>query len=190
MAGTLFIVSAPSCAGKTTLLKALSSSKSGRGLEEFTTYTTKPPREGDVQGRDFHFVSVGEFKKKIAKDYFIEWSNAYTNYYGTPKSIVDDLRAGISYTIILDRTGARQVFKAIPSAVLIWIYVSDIKQLEQRIRLRAQDSLEQITLRLRLAREEMAQEAEEAFYKYHIKNDDFNVALGQLEQIIRLYLPM
>ncbi len=87
MSGMLFIVSAPSCAGKTSLLKALSSGRAGGGLKQFVTYTTKPPREGDVQGKDFYFITVDEFKQKIADGYFIEWSNAYTNYYGTPKSI-------------------------------------------------------------------------------------------------------
>ncbi len=188
MAGTLFIVSAPSCAGKTSLLKAISSDRVGGVLKQYTTYTTKSPREGDVHGKDFYFITVDKFKQKIAEGYFIEWSNAYTNYYGTPKSIIDDLRAGISYTIILDRAGARQAFKEIPSAVLIWIYVSDVKQLEQRMRTRAQDSLEQVTLRLRLAKEEMDQETEDMFYRYHIKNDDFSTALGQLEEIVRLHL--
>jgi len=188
MKGTLFIISAPSCAGKTSLLRALHRGKLGSKLTQYTTYTTKQPREGDRQGVDFCFISREEFEQKIAQNFFIEWSDTYTNYYGTPRSIIDDLKAGISYTIILDRVGARQVAQEIPNAILIWIYVSDIDELAKRIHLRGQDSPEQVALRLRLAQDEIRQEKEHSFYAYHIKNDDFGTALGNLEEIITLHL--
>jgi len=188
MAGTLFIVSAPSCAGKTSLLKALLKGEAGVALKQYTTYTTKSPRQGDIHGKDFHFITPSEFRQKIAKGYFIEWSNAYVHYYGTPSSIISELNAGKSYIIILDRAGAQQVVKKIPGAVLIWIYVSNSMQLRSRIQNRGQDSLEQIELRLRLAVQEMDQEIKHPMYQFHIKNDDFNTALGQLEHIVSLYL--
>lgn len=188
MAGTLFIISAPSCAGKTTLLRELCKGEMGKHVTQYVTYTTKKPRHGDVQGKDFHFISVEEFERKLAEGFFIEWSNTYVHYYGTPRSIIDDLHAGISYIIILDRLGARKMAQVVPQAILIWVYVSDVYQLQERIRLRGQDCLEQISLRLSLAQLEMEEEKVNSFYTYHVKNDDFPLALGQLKGIIKKYI--
>lgn len=190
MKGRLFIISAPSCAGKTSLLQALHKGPVGKSFCQYTTYTTKSPRKGDVPGKDFHFVSQEVFKAKIAKGDFIEWSNAYTNYYGTPRSILDDLNAGISYTLILDRTGAQKILKVIPDAILIWVYVSDVRMLAERIQKRGQDSSEQVKLRLQLACQEMEQEVANPMYHFHIKNDDFGKALEQLEKIVRDFLSL
>jgi len=188
MTGKLFIVSAPSCAGKTSLLQAVLAGKAGESVSQYITYTTKPPRKGDIHGKDFHFISVDEFKRKIKEGFFLEWSNTYINYYGTPRSIMNDLEAGISYIIILDRAGARQMMSAIPEAVLIWIFVSELDELAGRLCKRGLDTPEQVQLRLQLAEREMKEEKSEKIYHYHIKNDDFDAALAYLEQIIFSYV--
>ena len=191
MSGILFIVSAPSCAGKTSLVKAVIEKIKERhnfDISQYVTYTTKSPRSGTQGSKEFHFISEKEFEQKQKAGFFIEWSNAYHHYYGTPRTILNDLSQGKSYIIILDRAGMQQVVQQLPEAVTIWISVSSIAELERRIVARGRDSDKQVKLRLALAQEEMAQEAAHAQYKFCIKNDDFQIALGQIEQIILSFL--
>ncbi len=182
MSGKLFIISAPSGAGKTTLVKhALKRLNLDHAISRVVTYTTKTPREKEaVHGQDFYFISQAEFEQKITQGYFIEWSNAYGNYYGSPASIVEHMVRGESLIIILDRAGALQIKEKIPEAVLIWIYTSSIAVLRNRLEARASEVPEQVESRLRLAEKEIQAEDMHPRYQFHILNDDFYESLDNL----------
>jgi len=190
MAGKLFIISAPSGAGKTTLVQyILERLQKEHAISRVVTYTTKPARQGEsVQGVDFYFVSQAEFEQKIAEGFFIEWSLAYGYYYGTPTSVKEMLLQGRSHILIVDRAGAKQIKEAIPQAVLIWIYTANLNVLKNRIEARGGESPEQIAHRLALAVTETEQEAERPYYDFHILNEDFYESGEKLYEIFIFFL--
>ena len=183
--GRLFVVSAPSGAGKTTLVEAvLIKLKPSHGVERIVTYTSRAPRQGEEEGRDYHYLSTGDFEKKIEEGFFIEWSNGLGHYYGTQKAVITDLERGKSGILVIDQVGAAQLRMAIPQAVLVWIEVSDSAVLEQRLVRRGTETREQILRRIERARREIDEEREKKMYRYHIVNDIFDTALQKLEEII------
>lgn len=185
MPGKLFVISAPSGAGKTTLVNALINDMGkSHNLERVITYTSKTPRPAEVNGIDYHFVTPAEFERLIGEGFFLEWSTAYGTYYGTPASIVEGLARGTSYIIILDRRGAQALAQLYKDLVLIWIEVLAISVLEERLRTRCQDTAEQIARRLVLAKDEMAQEKLMPFFRYHVMNNVFDDAYKTLQSII------
>lgn len=185
MTGKLFIISAPSGAGKSSLVNALISDKEvPPSLERVITYTSKPPRPSEVNGTDYHFITQQEFQRNIALGFFLEWSNAYGNYYGSPSSIIMGMMQGKSYIMVLDRNGASEVKRIVPEAVLIWIKVSSIEVLRNRLEARAEDSPEVIAKRLALAEVEMDQERRVSIFDHHIVNENFENALTDLKKII------
>jgi guanylate kinase len=184
MLGRLFVVSAPSGAGKTTLVNHIL----GRFCREYPlakviTYTTKHPRTTDIPGQDYHFISVAEFERRIAEGYFLEWSNAYGHYYGSPRTILQDLTSGEHRVIITDRVGARALKEVIPEAVLIWLYTQNLQILQERLEKRGQESLEQMSYRLNLAKAEIDQEKQTPLYEFHVLNQNFFEALDLLSTI-------
>lgn len=186
MAGKLFIISAPSGAGKTTLVEAVL----GRlgwcyPLKKVITYTCKEPRPNEKQGEDYHFICKKEFKAKMEQGFFIEWSEAYGCYYGSPRSIIDGVEHGFSYMLVIDRVGAEKIREKYKEAILIWIYTKNLEVLRERLEHRNTESSEQIECRLVCARREIAQELEVPIYNYHILNDDFERSLRKLEKILR-----
>lgn len=181
--GKLYIVSAPSGAGKTTLVEALLANGPHR-LSRAITYTTRKPRNNERDGYDFHFLTEDAFKAKIEQGFFLEWSTAHAAYYGTPKSILDDLVHDRSYILVIDRIGAEQIRAQTEHAILIWITVPNMITLEKRLVGRATESRAQIDRRLKRAQQEMLLEQQCPLYDYHILNDDFNTALARLEHII------
>ncbi len=183
--GKLFIVSAPSGAGKTTLVTmAIKRLSSKCHIRRVITYTTKHPRSGEVPDKDYYFISVSEFKDKIAQKFFIEWSTNYGYYYGSPRYILNDMIHGTSFVLVIDRVGARQVYTQLPNAILIWIYIKDLATLQKRLMNRATESIDQVRYRLKLACEELEEEARKPLYHYHILNDDFERALRELELVV------
>lgn len=190
MHGKLFIISAPSGAGKTSLvsevIKRLSSNIS---IERVITYTTKQPRQSEVVNKDYYFITVEEFKKKIKQNFFIEWSTNYGHYYGSPRHVLNQLEKGISLIFILDRTGAQQMNVQLSNVVLIWIYTKNLMILQKRLSDRATESIEQMNYRLAIAVKELEEEACERLYQYHILNDSFDSALQKLESIILNLFP-
>lgn len=183
--GKLFIVSAPSGAGKTSLVVAAVKRLSvEHPIERVVTYTTKQPRPGETPGQDYHYISIAEFKTKIVQGFFIEWSVSYGHYYGSPRSILDNLSRGVSLVLVIDRAGARQVYAQLKDVVLIWIYTKDITTLQERLTNRATENFEQMRRRLQLAQEEIEEEAREHLYQYHILNEAFENALLELEYAI------
>ena len=179
--GKFFIISAPSGAGKTSLVKeVLKECGKKYNLKRAITYTTRPPREGEIDGEHYHFVSVDEFKEKIDKDYFIEWSTWYDHYYGSPSSLLKRVQEGVSFVAILDRQGAKDVISVYPQSILIWITPPSLEVLKNRLVLRAKDSEATIENRLRKPSIEIEQEVSEQFYQHHIVNDNYKIAKKEI----------
>lgn len=183
--GKLFIVSASSGAGKTTLVRHVVNRLGHAGLKRVITYTTKAPRKEEVAGVDYHFLTEEEFKEKIAQDYFVEHSNAYGAYYGFPRMVLGEVAVGAFYITILDRAGAAALKAHMDNVVLIWIKPPTQESLQQRLVGRAQDDALTIASRLALAEQERALEEQENLFHHVIVNDEFHVAAGLLEEIIR-----
>ncbi len=185
MKGTLFIISAPSGAGKTTLMhKVFSDLRHQIRLERVVTYTTKTPRAGEKEGRDYHFVSREKFDQFLAQGFFMEYSKAYTDYYGSPASVIEGLDQGISYLLIVDRVGAQKIVKKVPDVVLIWIEAPSMTALKERLIRRGTDSEAQIERRCSRAQVEMDLEKKTPLYEHHIINDTVAQAASQLKAII------
>ncbi len=189
MKGTLFIISAPSGAGKTTLLhKALLELKHEMRLERVITYTTKVPRLGEKNGLDYHFVPRERFDQLLAQGFFMEYSKAYTDYYGSPACVIEGLDQGISYLLIVDRVGAQEIVKKVPDVVLIWIEAPSLAVLKERLIRRGTDSEAQIERRLSRAQVEMDLEKKLSLYKHHIINDTLALAAFELKAIIKHHI--
>ena len=179
--GTIFIVVAPSGAGKTSLVAALLQAEPG--VELSVSYTTRAPREGEVDGKSYHFVDRSRFEGMIAEGDFLEYAEVYGNYYGTSaRWLRERLAAGHDVLLEIDWQGARQVRKVFPEAVAVFILPPSIAVLESRLRGRATDSEDVIARRLSEARAEIDMVAD---YDYVIVNDDFASARQDLISVIR-----
>lgn len=181
--GNLYIVSAPSGGGKTSLTRALvpKLAESGIAAAISISYTTREPRPGEQDGVHYHFVDVPEFKRMIAAGEFFEHAEVFGRYYGTGKARTEALlAAGQDVILDIDWQGGRQVKALAPEAVGIFILPPSREELERRLRGRGQDSDEVIAGRMRQAREEMSHYAE---YDHLLINEDFDRALGELEAI-------
>ncbi len=181
MSGNLYIVSAPSGAGKTSLVAAL---RETDGLiRKSVSYTTRPPRPGEIDGRHYHFVSAGEFGKMAQAGDFLESALVHGNHYGTSRLWVKEQLAGdIDIVLEIDWQGAAQVRKLMPGTISIFILPPSVETLLQRLNARGQDSPETINQRIANAREEIAHFAD---FDYVIINSDFRVAAGELQDIVR-----
>ncbi|WP_445767044.1 guanylate kinase [Rheinheimera sp.] len=180
LAGNLFIISAPSGAGKSSLIQALL--KRHSDMQVSVSHTTRAPRPGEQDGVHYHFISVDEFKALIARDEFFEWAEVFGNYYGTSKSTIrDSLSRGIDVFLDIDWQGARQIKAQEGSAKGIFILPPSLTELEQRLNNRGQDSAEVIAKRMAQAQSEMSHANE---YEYLIINDNFDTALTELERIV------
>jgi guanylate kinase len=182
-AASLFIVSAPSGAGKTSLIKALLAADGG--LAASISHTTRPPRPGEVDGRDYHFVAVEHFRAMVAAGEFLEHACVFDNYYGTSAAAVrDQARSGHDVVLEIDWQGARQIHALVPEAVRIFILPPSVPVLRQRLQARGQDGEAVIERRMRDALSELSHYGE---YDYLIVNDDFARALEDLRAIVRAF---
>ncbi|NBQ17743.1 guanylate kinase [bacterium] len=187
--GKLFIVSAPSGAGKTTLIEELLKRWGKKyNLERAITYTTRNAREGEINGVDYNFISIEEFQRKIEEGFFIEWSTWYDHFYGSSIEIIKGLKNGVSYILIVDRLGASKIVGQFPGSILIWITPPSLSVLEQRLRLRAKDSETTILNRLKKAAIEIEEENQNHLYNYHFINDNFENTLENIKKIFKLNL--
>ena len=178
--GNLYIISAPSGAGKTSLVKALLQSEVDLSLS--VSYTTRAPRPEEVDGRDYYFVSQEGFEERLKQGEFLESAQVYGNFYGTSKTWINEaLRASRDILLEIDSQGARQVREVFPASVSIFVLPPSLQVLEARLRNRAQDSLEVISQRLASARDEISHVGE---YDYVILNDRLNRALDDLKCIV------
>jgi len=178
--GTIFVLSAPSGTGKSTLAQRLV--REVPDLIFSVSFTTRNPRNGEVDGQDYFFVSNATFDRMVAEDGFVEWVEVYGNRYGTGKAwIQEKLMAGVDILLDIETIGAGNVREAIPDAVMIFLLPPSADELSHRIRSRGKDSEEQIRLRLQYARHEMEQFEH---YDYLVVNDDLERALRRMESVI------
>lgn len=178
--GTLYTISAPSGAGKTTLVKALL--ESSDNIRVSVSHTTRQPRSGEINGVNYHFVSKDEFSRMLENNLFLEYARVFDNYYGTSQGWLEvQLNAGIDVILEIDWQGAQQVRGLMPDTVSIFILPPSRQALEQRLHYRGKDSDEVIAKRLRGAVEEMSHCGE---FDYLVVNDDLNQALRDLQYIV------
>jgi len=181
--GALYIVSAPSGAGKTSLVKALL--KSDPAIRLSVSYTTRAPRPGETDGRDYHFISRERFEAMLAEDEFLEHAEVYGNFYGTSKiGIARDLDAGRDVLLEIDWQGAGQVKRHFPESASIFILPPSFNALRTRLKGRGQDSEAVIERRLAAAAHDVAHANA---FDYIMVNDDFDQALQDLVAITRSF---
>jgi guanylate kinase len=180
--GIIFILSAPSGAGKTTISRA--AREAIAGLEMSISLTTRRPREGEVEGVDYRFVSEEEFNRRIAARELAEWAENFEAFYGTPRSPLDDaVDTGQDILLDIDVQGARQIRELYPDdTATVFVLPPSFADLEERLRRRGTDSEESIQRRLKRAREEAAAFPE---YDYLIINEHVEESLARLEAIVR-----
>ena len=179
--GTLFVVSAPSGAGKTTLCREMRLRL--HDLAYSVSVTTRPPRPGEIDGTDFRFVTRSQFEDMVKQGQMAEWATVHTNLYGTPAAPMEAaLRDGRDVLLDIDTQGAAQLRARYPDAVLVFVVAPSMGELEQRLRERRSDSEREITRRLQRAREEVMLWKR---YDYLIVNRDVKEAMEQLESIIQ-----
>lgn len=178
--GRLFVIAAPSGAGKTSLVRALM--ERDRSLGFSISYTTRPQRPSEVYGRDYFFVPKDEFEHMVEAGEFLEHALVFDNYYGTSRRQVEDaLASGQDLILEIDWQGAGQVRRALPECVSIFILPPSRAELERRLRGRGTDAEEVIQRRLRDAASDMAHWRE---FDHVVVNDDFGRALDELEAIV------
>lgn len=178
--GTLFIVSAPSGAGKTSLVRELIESLDG--IQVSVSHTTRQRREGEVDGVNYHFVDVPTFEAMVEQGDFFEYARVFDNYYGTSRSAVQAmLAAGQDVILEIDWQGARQVRAQLPEAVSVFILPPSREELERRLAGRGTDEHAVIARRMRDAVDEMSHHDE---YDYLVINDDFTTALRELQSLV------
>jgi len=178
--GNVFVLSAPSGTGKSTLAKQLV--KQVPDLDFSVSFTTRKPRPGEVHGRDYFFVDDATFDAMVAEDGFVEWVEVYDRRYGTGKAWIQErLRAGGDILLDIETQGARQVHRTIPDAVMVFLLPPSSGELASRLRGRGDESEEQVRIRLDYARHELSQFDS---YDYLVVNDTVDQAYRKLESII------
>ena len=180
--GNLFILSAPSGAGKSSLISALLKQDSARVMQVSVSHTTRDPRPGEENGKHYHFVTVDEFKQQIKQNTLYEYAEVFGNYYGTSETAIDQqLEQGIDVFLDIDWQGAQQVRMKKPTVTTIFIAPPSRQELENRLRGRGQDSEVVIQSRMEQAQSECSHYEE---FDYIIINDDFDQALTDLVTIV------
>jgi guanylate kinase len=178
--GNLFILSAPSGAGKSSLINAILGKHADMQLS--VSHTTRSPRAGEQNGVHYHFVSVETFKQLIADGVFLEWAEVFGNYYGTSKAaIAEQLARGIDVFLDIDWQGAQQIRPQVPGVISVFILPPSVAELEKRLQGRGTDSAEVIAKRMQQAKSEISHFPE---YDYVLVNDDFQQCLAQFEAVV------
>jgi len=181
--GDLFIVSSPSGAGKTTLIRrVLEDPRIGGTLHFSVSHTTRPPRTGERDGVEYHFVDEAEFRAIEVRGGFLEWAVVHGNLYGTSRAEVEPrLERGLDVLLDIDVQGARQVRSHVPEAVKVIVFPPSREVLEARLEARASDAPEVVVRRLAAARKEMEEWGE---FDYAIINEDLEAAVDELRSIL------
>lgn len=180
MSGNLIIVSAPSGAGKTTLVgEAL---KRDNLVKTSISFTSRPPRDGEEEGVHYHFVSRSEFEEMIARGEFLEWAEVHGNLYGTSRRVVEEARdAGFDVILTIDIQGAAQARRLFPDAISIFIMPPSLDALVERLENRGTDTADDLQLRLSNALHEIEQYVN---FDYVVINKDLDQAIDELAAII------
>ena len=179
MKNILMAVSGPSGVGKGTLVKTLI--KRRKDIVESVSCTTRAPREGEVHGREYYFLDKADFLRRIEENDFLEYDEHFGNFYGTPKSFVQETLKEKSVILEIDVVGALNAKKAFPDCVLVMIAPPSLAELEKRLQGRGTETQEQIQNRLSRLEYELSQKDK---YDFIVVNDDLEKALQELESII------
>lgn len=181
MQGNIFVISAASGTGKTTLIARLLQHHTD--IRVSVSHTTRAPRRGEENGKHYHFVSVPEFERMIEEGQFVEYAKVYGNYYGTSTQSLESLtRQGVDVILEIDTQGAEQIRRQLPQAYSIFIAPPSLATLEQRLHQRAADAPQVIAVRLAEARNEIEQAR---LFDYLVVNDDLTAAEAALLHIIK-----
>ena len=186
MNGKVFIISGPSGVGKTTVVEGVISSWSNKShpLERVVTYTTRAARPHEVDGKDYHFITMEEFLLKREQGFFLETSTFCGHSYGSARSVLEKVKMSLfSYLLILDQEGARAL-KSVEGIVLIWLMPPTLDALRDRLEKRAEDSREVIMKRIEKAQREVTQEKKDMMYDYHVINTDLKDTINTLKCLI------
>ncbi len=179
--GQLFVVSAPSGAGKTSLVNELVTRHEDLAIS--VSHTTRSPRPGEQEGINYHFISEAQFREMVRRDAFLEYAEVFGNLYGTSREWVESqLAQGIDLILEIDWQGARQIREKLPECTTIFVLPPSLEELERRLRGRGGDGEAVIRRRMEAAVLEMEHYRE---YDYLVINDDFHRAIGDLEAVIR-----
>jgi len=179
--GSVFIISAPSGAGKTSLVRALLEADPLVKLS--VSYTTRAPRPGEVEGQHYHFVDMNAFMAMLNRGDFLESAEVYGNYYGSSQGWIEtQLAHGLDILLEIDWQGAMQVRKLLPQAISIFILPPSIAALKARLTGRAQDTEEVVARRVAAARDDMSHVGE---FDYVIINNDFAIAAAELQAVVK-----
>jgi guanylate kinase len=182
----IFIVSAPSGAGKTTLVQTvIKNCASSISLHRVVTYTTRVSRNNEQEGIDYFFIDALRFEQLIQEGFFIEWSIAYGNYYGTPTNFWGQAPQAVGFIFIVDRLGATYIKQAHPQGVTIFIEVADLMVLQERLKHRGNISPQDLAFRLALAQKELELERQTRWHDYRLLNEDLGRATKDFEEIIK-----
>ena len=181
MKGLLYVITAPSGAGKSSLIAKLLVDEPGLMLS--VSYTTRPPRPGEKDGREYHFVDLPKFEAMLERGEFLESAEVHGHRYGTSQKVIDEARArGRDLVLEIDWQGAEQVRRLYPESIGIFILPPSMAELERRLRARAQDKEQVIRRRLKNAVAEMSHSVE---FKYAIINNNFDDARQDLRAVVR-----
>ena len=179
--GHIFVVSAPSGAGKTTIVKSIL--KDIPELAFSISATTRRKRENERDGFDYHFISEEAFRKKIEENGFVEWEKFYDYYYGTPKGFIDDkINSGISVLLEVDVKGALSIKTIYPDAILIYIYPPSFEVLVERLKNRRTEDETDFKKRVERAKMELSHKDK---FDYLVVNNDLNIAISQVKSLIK-----
>jgi guanylate kinase len=186
-AGPLIIVSGPSGSGKSTLIRRVMEAERGRvPLRLAVSATTRPPRPGEEDGREYYFWSEERFQLELARGSFLEHARVHGQHYGTPRSEVDPYRErGVGVFLDIDVQGAEQVRRLYPEHLSVFVALPRWEMYEERLRIRASETAESIARRLETARRELARTCE---YQHVIHNDDLERAVAEFRELLGRHL--
>ncbi len=180
--GTLLVFSGPAGTGKDTVLAEFLQ-KPMQGVFKSVSYTTRAPRENEIDGIDYNFISVDEFEKLIDTGKLLEYAKYGVNYYGTPRNSVDEhLKNGDVVILKIEVQGAQQIKELYPDAVGAFVFPPSLEILEKRLRGRGTETDEDVLRRLNIAKDELEYSSN---YEYHIINDDLQAAVDDLTAVVR-----
>ncbi len=178
--GKLFILSGPSGVGKGTVLRELLRQR--KDLVYSVSATTRPPRPGEVNGKDYFFLTPEDFQKGIEENLWLEWARVHNHLYGTPRDFVEKtLQAGKHIILEIDVQGARQIKKKCPEGVFIFLAPPSLEELAQRLEKRGTDSSQEKEIRLQNALQEMEEQDD---YNYIVINDELQETVNRIKRII------
>ncbi len=184
--GKLFVIAAPSGAGKTTVTNEVIKRLSPEiNISKVRTTTTRAPRPGEVNGVDYDFISIQEFEKREKEGYFLETTKYSGQLYGSPNSILEDLNLGKSFIIVTDLPGVHELKKVAHFACFLWITAPSINELKNRLIKRENNEKNHVEKRLKLAQEEMKYAQKPRLFDYNVINDVFDKTVTEIMNLIK-----